>query len=244
MLSRKYQTAKIRRDLHKPITTSLRKGQVASALLDRACYLLSDWLAQLAVWALIGWQTWLPELWLVGRDHCLGVSAFSVNKPSCSVAICLSCPLRLLLLPPPQQGTGIHRRRSPSFYSKSKGPWLYGDGEAHTEYVQNDFYKQSWKTPVWCRVLLARAIHRKLRFSFAFRKQPSFLVQRLRTSRSWLSSTTSSSSSWTHAGVVFAPEKLSYTTQLCGSSQQKWMKNAVPVTPGHENSEALLKQTH
>lgn len=24
-----------------------------------------------------------------------------------------------------------------------KGPWLYGDGEAHTEYVQNDFYKQS-----------------------------------------------------------------------------------------------------
>lgn len=125
-------------------------------------------------WALTGWQKWLPELWLAGRDHCLGVFSFSVSKD----LQCCHLPfmsLRLLLLPPPQQGAGIHGR-SPPFLSKLKGPWLYGDGEAYTEYVQNDFYKQSWKTPVWCRVLLARAIERKLRFSFAFRKQLSFLA--------------------------------------------------------------------
>ena len=36
--------------------------------------------------------------------------------------------------PPPQGGPG------PLSFCGRTGPWLYGDSEAHTEYVQNEFF--------------------------------------------------------------------------------------------------------
>lgn len=138
MLSRKYQTAKRRRDLHKPITTSLWNGRVAwtptgqswlPALwaLSTAICLSSDWLAGKTAWALIGWQSKLP-----GSFH------VSINKhlQYCHLHLVNPCSICFLLLGK-VQGSAAEVFCSTC---RSKGPWLYGDGEAHTEYVQNDSF--------------------------------------------------------------------------------------------------------
>lgn len=151
-----------------------------------ASCLSSDWLAGKTAWALIGWQNKLP-----------GSFYISINKhlQYCHLHLLYPCSFCFLL------HSKVQGSAAEVFCStrRSKGPWLYGDGEAHTEYVQNDsfffLYKQSWKTPVWCSVLLFRAIHRKLRFAFTFRKQPLFLVQRLKIGGCGPSSSSSSSSS-------------------------------------------------
>lgn len=176
MLSRKCQTAK----------QELCTGRGLSA--SPPC-LLSHWLAQLARWALIGRQetAWARIGWrataraVIGRQGPLRESRQGWAAPWAPAGF--SC----FLLP-----VAVWESTAEVFLSLPiKGPWLYGDGEARTEYVQNDFYKQGWKTPVWCRVLLARAIHRKLRFPLVLRRQLSFLVQGLKKRGSWLSSSSS-----------------------------------------------------
>lgn len=216
-------------------------GGLPELRFGRAGFLLFEQLAQQPAWALIGWQEdclssdWLAEKTAWESLH-FYQQASAILPPASPV------PLQLLL-PFPQQSAGIHSRSLLFHLQIKRALALWRRWGSYRICAKWFFflYKQSWKTPVWCSVLLTRAIHRKLRFSFIFRKQPLFLVQGLKGGGCSLSSFSFMDTCW---GCIFTLEKLFYTTQLCDSSQQKRMKNAVLVTPGHENSEALLKQTH
>lgn len=248
MLSRKYQTAQTRRDLHNPITTSLRNGRVAwtpfwQSLLPAlwavgaASCLSSDWLSEKTAWALIGWQQKLPG------SLCISISKHLQYCPLLHLLYpCRFCFLFLL--------SKVRWSAAEVYYStyRSKEPWLNGDGEAHTEYVQNDSF---------CTSKVERHPFDAVSFwlglspgSWGFSSHSG--SSRCSLCRDWKTEGANSPpypsphSSFmdTCWGCIFTPEKLFYATQLCDSSWQKWMKNAVLVTPGHENSEALLKQTH
>lgn len=55
---------------------------------------------------------------------------------------------------------------TPASFCKSTGPWLYGDSEARTQYVQNDFCTSKVERHPFDKGPFGEGYHRKLRVSF------------------------------------------------------------------------------
>lgn len=125
MLSRKYQTAK---------QEELCTGLAASQPRRHAC-------------SPIGWHSWRASSdW--PAENRLNSDWLASDRPSSdwpagaaagvSAGLGRASGFSCFLLP-----VAVWESTAEVFLSfRIKGPWLYGDGEAHTEHVQNDFYKQ------------------------------------------------------------------------------------------------------
>lgn len=73
-------------------------------------------------------------------------------------------PLSCFLLP---LGVGLGPREvMPAPFCKSTGPWLYGDSEACTEYVQNDFFTSKVERHPFDKGPFGEGYRRKLRVPF------------------------------------------------------------------------------
>lgn len=232
MLSRKYQTAK----------QKLCAGLAAPQPCCHACSPIGwhSWRAELWLASrrppelgLAG--EWPPQLWLASRGRCrsLGRAGPCLGRPRASPASSSPWPCGnpQQKSSPPSESKGLGFMETVRLIQNMCKMIFTSKVERHP-FGAGSFWlgpsTRSWGSP-WCSGGSCRSLCRDWKKEGAG-SPPLLLLLTL--------------PSWTRAGVISAPEKLSYTTQLCDSSQQKWMKNAVPVTPGHENSEALLKQTH
>lgn len=151
------------------------------------------------------------------------------------------------------------REVMPASFCKSTGPWLYGDSEAHTEYVQNDFFTSKVERHPFDKGPFGEGYRGKLRVSFVPKAAAGSWRRAWNTTEregrglllhSLPRPSTSSSPLYLRVHklglLLFLPRSQKAdsphhpTLRLVPT---KWMKTLFRLTPGHENSEALLKRT-
>lgn len=85
--------------------------------------------------------------------------------PAAPPRLRLSAPSSALSpLPPPSAGWGWVGVM-PAAFCRSTGPWLYGDGEARTQYVQNEFCTSKVERHPFDKGPFGEGYHRKRRVS-------------------------------------------------------------------------------
>lgn len=199
-------------------------GGLPELRFDRAGFLLLEQLAQLAVWALIGWQSRLPELWLTGREVCLGVSAFPLIS-ICNIAIYISCTVATSA----SSSNSSSSAKWGDLLLKSSIPLADQKGLGFMEMVR--LIQNMCKMILFCTSKVERHPFDAVSFwlgpftgSWGFPSHSGSSCCSL--CRDWEKEGSDSPpftcrhSSFmdTCWGCIFTPEKLFYTTQLCNSS--------------------------
>lgn len=161
--------------------------------------------------ALIGWQEWLPELRLVGRDRLPGSLGRDGQRRH------LPCGR-----PVASASSFPGRCRNPEQKSSSSPPASEGLGFMETVRLIQNMCKmiflqaKSKDSPFGCGREAEVPLHAR-----EAAVVPCAGTEKKRELALLLLFFLLTLPSWTRAGVLSAPEKLSYTTQLCDSSQQK-----------------------
>lgn len=115
---------------------------------------------RLAATGLEGWALWPSQM---GGGPGLWAKLQGNRPPS------LLAPRLLPPLPDSSFLSGVRlgpREVMPASFCKSTGPWLYGDSEAHTEYVQNDFFTSKVERHPFDKGPFGEGYRGKLRVSF------------------------------------------------------------------------------